>query len=214
MMRKASAIAFAREYVRSNRSIAGAWKGQLAVRAQNVKEVYAMEMKALYQLSYGLYVTGVETEHGFGGSTVDSVAQVSHGDPPRVILGSMNKNYTTESIVRTGAFTISVLGEDIDPFVVGNFGFQSARDPSVLKWNNVRHTVMDGLPTLDDALSCMRLKVEEINRYDTHTMFVCTVEDAWIGEDEADPLLYADYLANRKDAVFAAFAEYKNKIDT
>jgi flavin reductase (DIM6/NTAB) family NADH-FMN oxidoreductase RutF len=170
-----------------------------------------MEKKALYRLSYGLYVTGVETEHGFGGSVVDSFAQISHGDPPRVILGSMNKNYTTESICHTHRFSVSVLGEDVDPFVIGNFGFQSARDPAVQKWNKVRHTVRDGLPTLDDALSCMLLKVEEMNRYDTHTLFVCTVENAWLGESEADPLLYADYLADRKDAVFAAFAEYQKR---
>jgi flavin reductase (DIM6/NTAB) family NADH-FMN oxidoreductase RutF len=108
-----------------------------------------MESKALFKLSYGLYVTGVETENGPGGSVVDSVAQVSHGDPQRVALGSMNKNFTTESIKRTGEFTLSVLGQDIDPFVIANFGFQSARDPAIKKWDNVGHSVKDGLPVLD-----------------------------------------------------------------
>jgi flavin reductase (DIM6/NTAB) family NADH-FMN oxidoreductase RutF len=168
-----------------------------------------MEEKALYKLSYGLYVTGVETENGLGGSVVDSVAQVSHGDPPRVAFGSMNRNFTTESIRRTGEFTLSVLGQDVDPFVIANFGFQSARDPAVKKWDNVAHTISDGLPVLDGAIAFVRLGVEEIITYDTHTLFLCAVKDAQLGEDGADPLLYAEYLQGRKDEVFAAFDRYK-----
>jgi flavin reductase (DIM6/NTAB) family NADH-FMN oxidoreductase RutF len=168
-----------------------------------------MENKALYKLSYGLYVTGVATANGPGGSVVDSVAQVSHGDPQRVILGSMNKNYTTEAIRQSGEFTLSVLGEDIDPFVIANFGFRSARDPEVRKWDEVKHGDMGGLPVLDGALSHMLLEVEEIITYDTHTVFIGAVKDAQLGGSDAAPLIYADYLANRKDEVFAAFDAYK-----
>jgi flavin reductase (DIM6/NTAB) family NADH-FMN oxidoreductase RutF len=178
------------------------------------KGITDMENKALYKLSYGLYVTGVETVNGFGGSVVDSVSQISHGDPPRIAFGSMNKNFTTESIRQSGEFTMSVLGQEIDPFVIANFGFQSARDPQIKKWDNVKHTISDGLPVLDDAISYIRLCVEEITVYDTHTLFIATVKDAWLGESEAAPLLYAEYLSGRKDEVFAAFETYKrNKKD-
>jgi flavin reductase (DIM6/NTAB) family NADH-FMN oxidoreductase RutF len=170
-----------------------------------------MDNKALYKLSYGLYVTGVETANGLGGSGVDSVAQISHGVTPRIAFGSMNNNFTTESIRQSGEFTLSVLGRDVEPFVIGNFGFQSARDPQVKKWGNVRHTIKDGLPVLDAALSFMRLSVEEIIAYDTHTLFLAAVRDMWLGESEAAPLLYAEYLSGRKNEVFAAFAEYKKK---
>jgi flavin reductase (DIM6/NTAB) family NADH-FMN oxidoreductase RutF len=167
-----------------------------------------MENKALFKMSYGLYITGVETPNGLGGSVVDAVAQVSHGDPLRVTLGSMNKNYTTEAIRQSGAFTLSVLGQDVDPFAIANFGFQSARDPAVKKWDNVKHTLIDGLPVLDGALSYVRIDVEEIIAYDTHTLFIGAVKDAWLGESAADPLLYAEYLSTRKNEVFEAFAEY------
>jgi flavin reductase (DIM6/NTAB) family NADH-FMN oxidoreductase RutF len=166
-------------------------------------------MDALTKLSYGLYVTGVETVHGFGGSVVDAIAQISLGDPPRVAFGSMNKNFTTESIRQTGEFTLSVLGQDIDPFVIANFGFQSARDPEVKKWDNVKHGTYDGLPVLDGAIAAIRLSVEKIIPYDTHTLFIAAVKDARLGESDAEPLLYADYLKNRKGEVFAAFERYK-----
>jgi flavin reductase (DIM6/NTAB) family NADH-FMN oxidoreductase RutF len=123
----------------------------------------------------------------------------------------MNKNFTTESIRRSGEFTLSVLGQDIDPFVIANFGFQSARDPQIKKWNNVRHTIKDGLPTLDDALSFIRLSVEEIIVYDTHTLFLAAIKDAWLGTSNAAPLLYAEYLAGKKNEVFAAFEAYKKR---
>jgi flavin reductase (DIM6/NTAB) family NADH-FMN oxidoreductase RutF len=171
-----------------------------------------MDNKALFKFSYGLFVTGVETPDGFGGSVVDAVSQISHGDPIRVAFGSMNKNYTTEAIRRTGEFTLSVLGQDVDPFVIGNFGFQSARDPDVHKWDNVKHTVNDGLPVLDGALSYVRLRVEQAIGYDTHTLFLAAVRDAWLGGSDAEPLLYAEYLSGYKDKVFAAFAEWKNKL--
>jgi flavin reductase (DIM6/NTAB) family NADH-FMN oxidoreductase RutF len=162
-------------------------------------------------MSYGLYVTGVSTQNGFGGSVVDSLSQISSGDPCRLALGSMNKNYTTESIRQSGEFTVSVLGQDVDPFVIANFGFQSARDQSVHKWDNVKHEVKDGLPVLDGALSYMRLGVEQVIVYDTHTLFIAQVKDAWLGASESVPLLYASYLSTFKDEVFAAFADWKKQ---
>ncbi|MDR2162930.1 MAG: flavin reductase family protein [Clostridiales Family XIII bacterium] len=168
-----------------------------------------MENEALFKLSYGLYVTGVKTENGFGGSCVDSIAQISHGDPPRVAFGSMNQNFTTESIRKSGEFTLSVLGQDVDPLVIANFGFQSARDPAVSKWNNVNNTLMDGIPVLDGAIAQIKLSVEEIILYDTHTLFLAAVKSAKFGESDAKPLLYSEYLAGWKDKVFAAFGQYK-----
>jgi flavin reductase (DIM6/NTAB) family NADH-FMN oxidoreductase RutF len=53
--------------------------------------------------------------------------------------------------------------------------------------------------------------VEEVISYDTHTLFIGAVKDAWLGESDAAPLLYADYLANKKNEVFAAFEKYKAK---
>jgi flavin reductase (DIM6/NTAB) family NADH-FMN oxidoreductase RutF len=168
-----------------------------------------MDIKAVNKLSYGLYVTGVDTANGLGGSVVDSVAQVSSGDPVRVVLGSMKKNFTTESIRNTGEFTLSVLGQNVDPFVIANFGFQSARDPAVDKWGNVGHFMRDGLPFLDGAISYMRLRVEDMKEYDTHTVFTGVVADAWLGDEVCAPLIYADYFTHMKNDVFAAFEKYK-----
>jgi flavin reductase (DIM6/NTAB) family NADH-FMN oxidoreductase RutF len=165
-----------------------------------------MDKSALYKLTYGLYVVGVKTEIGYGGSIVDAVAQVSAGEPPMIILSSMKRNLTNERIHAEGSFTLSVLPGDVDPFVVANFGFQSARD--VDKWANVPHTMKDGLPVLDGAAAYLRCKVVDLREFDTHTMFITETADAWIGLAESAPLVYADYLRDMKDAAFAAFQKF------
>ena len=166
-----------------------------------------MDETALYKISYGLYVTGVESESGFGGCIVDAVAQVSGGKNPIVILGSMNNTNTNKLIKARGEFTLSILPENINAFIIANFGFQSSRD--VDKWANVGHTVKDGLPILDGAVAYLRCKVVEEKELATHTAFFCETVDAWHGTNQAKPLIYGDYQRSMKPAAIEAFKAYK-----
>jgi rubredoxin/flavin reductase (DIM6/NTAB) family NADH-FMN oxidoreductase RutF len=123
------------------------------------------------------------------------------------MLACMKKNYTNESINKTKKFTLSVLPADTDPFVIGNFGFQSSRD--VDKWSNVPHTIKDGLPLLNDAVACLRLLVTDSKDFPTHTMFLCEVIDGELGASTAKPLIYGDYQAMMKSAASEAFTKFK-----
>ncbi|MDR3337545.1 MAG: flavin reductase [Treponema sp.] len=165
-----------------------------------------MDATALFKLSYGLYVVGVKTEKGLGGCVVDALAQVSMGEPPNVILSCMKKNYTNECIKKAREFTLSVLSVEVDPFVIANFGFQSARDAA--KWENVPHTIKDGLPLLDGAAAYLRLKVIDEKEFSTHTMFICEVTDAENGANAAS-LIFGDYQAAMKAAAGEAFKQFK-----
>ncbi|MDR2447592.1 MAG: flavin reductase [Treponema sp.] len=166
-----------------------------------------MDTNALFKLSYGLYVIGVKTEKGLGGCIVDAVGQVAAGDNPLVTLACMKKNYTNECIKKTGEYTLSVLSTDTDPFVIGNFGFQSGRD--VEKWANAPHRITDGLPFLNNACARLRIRVINALEFPTHTMFIGEVIDAENGENPAKPLIYGDYQATMKAAVGAAFQKFK-----
>ncbi|MDR0374587.1 MAG: flavin reductase [Treponema sp.] len=171
-----------------------------------------MDTSALFKLSYGLYVTGVKTEKGLGGCIVDAVGQVAAGDNPLVTLACMKKNYTNECIKKTGEYTLSVLPANVDPFVIGNFGFQSGRN--VEKWVNVPHTIKDGLPFLNNACAYLRFRVVNSLEFATHTMFISEVTDAenggaGSGENPAKPLIYGDYQATMRAAVSEAFQKFK-----
>ena len=166
-----------------------------------------MNVNALFKLSYGLYVVGVKTEKGLGGCIVDAVGQVSAGENPVLMLSSMKRNYTNECIKKTGEFSLSVLPSDTDPFIIGNFGFQSARDQD--KWVNVPHVLKDDLPVLLNACSYLRCRVTDSRELVTHTMFLCELVDADLGQSGAKPLIYGDYQADMKGATMDAFQKFK-----
>ena len=166
-----------------------------------------MDITALYRFSYGLYIVGVRTPGGFGGCVADVVAQVTSDNPPSLIFSSMKGSYTNERIKAEGEFTLSVLAENVAPFVVANFGFQSARTAD--KWPNVAHDFKDGLPVLKDAAAWARCRVTEVKELSTHSLFICQVTDVWNGAAEAKPLIYGDYQKTMKFAALEAFKAFK-----
>lgn len=164
-----------------------------------------MDITAMFKLTYGLYVVGVKTESGYGGCIVDAFGQATV-EPPMVLLCNNHGCYTNESIKREKEFTVSVLPEDVDPFVIANFGFQTGRETE--KWANVPYELKDGLPVLKHAAAYLRCRVVEQKELSTHTLFICEVLDAWQGQGE--PLVYGDYQKYMKGKTMEAFQSFKN----
>lgn len=165
-----------------------------------------MDNKALYPLTCGLYVVGTKKKEGFGGCIVDAFMRAGN-DPITAYLCSMIDNETNAIIKKTGEFSLSILPESIDPFIIANFGFQSGREAD--KWANVPYEVKDGLPYLNTAISYLRCKVISAQELNTHTSFLCEIVDAWSGTD-GRPLTYNDYQKNMKSAAADAFKAFKS----
>ena len=165
-----------------------------------------MDKTALFKISYGLYVTGVQNGEGYGGCIVDAFIQTTD-TPATAALCSTQNTLSNALIKEHGLFSLSVLPEVVDPLVIALFGYQSAR--SADKWANVAHTMHGGLPVLDCACAGMLLRVTGLRELATHTLFFCDIEDAWTGQGE--PLLYAEYQRSLKPAVMAAFQAFKQK---
>ena len=164
-----------------------------------------MDSKAMYKISYGLYVVGTKLDENYAGCIVDAFIQSTSAAVPEVILCSIHANQTNAAIKQAGEFTISVLATDVDPFIIGNFGFQSGRDAD--KWANVPHKISDGLPVLEKAVSYLRCKVTDSKELSTHTAFFCEVVDGWLGEGE--PLIYGNYQKDMKAKTMEAFKAFK-----
>lgn len=165
-----------------------------------------MDSKAIHSISHGLYVVGTKLDGKYAGCIVDAFVQSTNSPVPTVILCSIKANQTNAAIKETEAFAISVLGTNVDPFVIGNFGFQSGR--KVDKWSNVPHKIVDGLPVLEDACAYLCCKVTDSKELSTHTAFFCEVTDAWLGEGE--PIIYANYQKNMKAKTVKAFKAFKD----
>ncbi len=163
-----------------------------------------MDKVALDKITYGLYVSGVKDEKYFGGCIVDAFVQVTL-DPPTVIYSSMKKNRSSELLLPGTEFSISVLPENVSPFIISNFGFQSARVAD--KWANVKHHIVDGLPVLDDAAAFFRCSVIDVRDLGTHNLLYCSVLDAT--DSERKPLVYDMYRQSMKREATELFMAYK-----
>ena len=86
-----------------------------------------MDKKAMYKLSYGLYVVTTRNAEKANGCIVNTAIQAA--STPNQICVCINKaNYTHDMIQRTGEFTVSVLTQDAEFELFRHFGFQSGRE--------------------------------------------------------------------------------------
>ena len=168
-----------------------------------------MDENALFKLTHGLYVLGACEEVRCVGSIVDAVMQVAN-KPFVLALSCGNHSYTKSVIEQKGEFSLSVLGKNVDPFVIANFGFQSSRD--VCKWENVDYVLEEGLPYLQNSLAGIRCKVVEKKVFESNTLFLAEVVDCRVGCDESEPLTYYDYRGYFKNEVIRVFNEQKERM--
>ena len=162
-----------------------------------------MDKQALTKLTHGVYIVGAKDvdKGGFCGLTVDAVMQVAI-NPIVIALSLGNSGYTRTQIEETGLFSLSILGKDVNPFVIANFGFQSSRN--VDKWANVEHQIKNDLPYLENSLAVLQAQVIEQRVFESHTLFLAEIGDAWIGRPGV-PLTYEEYQTSLKDEALDAF---------
>ena len=86
-----------------------------------------MDKKAMYKLSYGLFVLTARENEKDNGCIINTAIQAA-SDPNQLSICVNKANYTHDMIVRTGKFTVSVLSERADFELFRHFGFQSGRD--------------------------------------------------------------------------------------
>lgn len=86
-----------------------------------------MDPKALYNLTYGLYLLTTREEGKDYGCIINTAAQVA-SDPVRIAISVLNTNKTCEVLKRTELFNISAVTADAPFDLFRQFGMQSSRD--------------------------------------------------------------------------------------
>lgn len=168
-----------------------------------------MDETALFKLTHGLYILGARDGDRLVGSIVDGVMQVAN-KPLVIALSCHNRSYTKECIETSGKFSLSVLCQTINPFIVANFGFQTSR--TVDKWDKVDYFIDNNLPYLSQNLAMIEAEVIQTVVYDSNTLFLAEVKNS-CNQDQGKPLTYNDYRDYFKDDVIKSFNEYKQKQD-
>lgn len=85
-----------------------------------------MDRKALYKLSYGLFVL-TANENGKDNGCITNTAIQAASEPNTITFAVNKANYTHDMILNTGKYTISVLDTTADFEMYKHFGFQSGR---------------------------------------------------------------------------------------
>ena len=150
-----------------------------------------MNLKALRNLSYGLYVVSSRKGDRFNGQIANTVMQVT-SEPPTVAVCINKQNLTHEFIAQSNAFTASMLSQDTPLSFIGHFGFKSGRELDKFKDVNYRLGESKAPIVLDHTLAYLEAKV--INQVDvgTHTIFIGELVGADVLK-EGEPMTYAYY---------------------
>ena len=86
-----------------------------------------MDKKALYSLSYGVFMLSTKSNGRANGCITNTCIQVANS-PVRVAISVLNTNYTCELIKESGIFAMSLLDQTTTFPTIQHFGFQSGRD--------------------------------------------------------------------------------------
>lgn len=150
-----------------------------------------MDIKALFDMSYGVYFASTLNDGKKVGCIANTAFQIT-AEPVRLGISINKDNYTENSIRKSGYFVLSIASEYTPMEAIGKFGFYSSRD--IDKFADTEYiTVGDGLPAVNESCcSWILCKVESEFDCDTHTVFVGEMID---GEriSSLPPMTYAYY---------------------
>lgn len=136
-----------------------------------------MNNKAMYQLTYGLFVLTASENGKDSGCIINTAGQVTSA-PNRISIAVNKANYTHGMIHRTHKFTVSVLSEQAPFALFQRFGFQSGRDVDKFDGFTSWKRGYNDVPYITEGTNAfISAWVEQEIDLGTHTLFIAQVTD-------------------------------------
>jgi flavin reductase (DIM6/NTAB) family NADH-FMN oxidoreductase RutF/rubredoxin len=151
-----------------------------------------MNPKALFKISYGMYVVSSKKDGKFNGQIANTMFQTT-SEPAMVALCINKKNLTHEFIEASKVVTVSVLSTETPMEFIGRFGFKSGRDGYKFDGVNLKLGVTGAPIVLDHAIAYYEAEIVDSMDAQTHTVYLAKVLDAEILDETAEPMTYAYY---------------------
>ncbi len=150
-----------------------------------------MKLKAFHKLSYGMYIVASEYQDKKVGYIANTTFQVT-SQPEQLAISCHKKNLSTQTILDSGIFSVSVLKKEVNMKIIGDFGFMSSTD--IDKFNGINIiTAKTGAPiVLDSSVAWFDCKVVKSVDLGSHYLIVGEVLDSDEISDE-EPLTYQYY---------------------
>lgn len=157
-----------------------------------------MDPKAMYQLTYGLFVLTAKEDGRDNGCIVNTVTQVTT-KPNRITVAVNKSNLTHDMIVNTGLFNVSILSEKSKFETYKHWGFQSGRDVDKLESISYGRSENGLIFIAEQTNAMISAKVVSMTDLGTHTLFLADVTDAKLFNGDPS-VTYAYYQKNIKQA--------------
>ena len=136
-----------------------------------------MDKKAMYQLSYGLFVLTSAFEGRDSGCIINTGIQVT-SEPNRISIAVNQGNFTKELVEKSGKFNLSVLSEAAGFETFRHFGFQSGRDVDKFAAYSDCKRSANGLYYITAGTNAyISATVEQTVDLGTHMLFIAAVDD-------------------------------------
>jgi len=144
-----------------------------------------MDPKALYKITYGLYLLSVRSYGQDNACIINTVMQVTD-NPIRIAIAVNKGNNTHDMIMESGRFNLSALTTQTPFSLFQRFGMQSGRDVNkFIGFEDVErsHNGIYRLNAYANAyFSCKLLRTVDLG---SHTLFITELEEAQTLSDDA-----------------------------
>ncbi len=156
-----------------------------------------MDPKAMYKLSYGLFVLTAAAGGAESGCIINTAGQVT-SQPERISIAVNKAGFTHDLVKQSGKFNVSILSETAGFDTFRHFGLQSGRD--VDKFAGYQHCqrAANGLYYVTAGTNAyISATVEQTLDLGTHTLFIAGVDDMEVLSSDPSTT-YAYYQAHIK----------------
>lgn len=160
-----------------------------------------MNAKALFQLSYGLYVAASKFDKKMNGCIVNTVMQVT-SNPLQIAVTINKENLTCEITQKSKMLSLSVLSETAPFSLFQHFGFQSGKTTDKFVDYPFALTSQE-LPYLKEHTSAfIDCKITDTIDLGTHVLFICSVNDCDVisGEKAMTYSFYHEFVKPKPEA--------------
>ena len=144
-----------------------------------------MDRKAMYKLSYGLFILTAKEAEKDNGCIINTAIQAA-SEPNQLSICVNKANYTHDMIQRTGKFTVSVLSQNAQFELFKHFGFQSGRDTNKFKTFEKCARGTNGIYYITEGTNAyISVTVNKTENLGSHTMFIGEITDMEVLSDFA-----------------------------
>lgn len=167
------------------------------LQAGNETGAPVLDPKAMFKLTYGLFVLTAKDGDRDNGCIINTATQVT-ATPNRIQIAVNKQDFTHDMIKKTGVFNVSILSQDASFDVFKHFGFQSGRDVDKFAGYADCGRTANGLTYLTRGTNAvLSAKVVQEVEYETHTLFIAEVTESRVLADTPS-VTYEYYFAHIK----------------